>query len=186
MNSIAFVINTHEEPVKMVSDLSDALNRFYPGAPITIVPDGRGGRPRLKTRATAGRWISRYLDWGLAPNTDWLVKIDPDAQVLRAITEPFTGDVQCAKRTYVLKTREYFQAQTGVIAYSREAAMKICEASLGARYQNFPGTRDDYQEEIIIRDICQQLRLKITDRPDFMIGARRNRDGVENPSFAHR
>lgn len=186
MSTISFVINTHDEPAEQISALSDALAKFYPGAPITIAPDGKGGRPRLKTRAHAGRWISRYLDWGLAPNTDWLVKIDPDAQVLRAITEPFKGDVQCAKKTYVLKGREYFYPQTGVIAFSGAAARAIREQALSPRYQNFPGTRDDYQEEIIIRDICQQLGLKITDRPDFMIGLRRNRDGVDNPSFSHR
>lgn len=185
MSTIAFVINTYEEPPELVASVTDALKKFYPDAPVTIVPDGKGGRTRLKTRATAGRWISRYLDWGLASNPDWLVKIDPDAAVLRAITEPFTGDLQCALRTFKLKNHEYWFPMSSVLAYSREAAMRMRQEALSPRYQHFPGTRDDYQEDIIVKDLAQQLGLKITDRPDFMIGAKRNKEGVENPSFAH-
>lgn len=181
---IAFVINIYQEPAETVSALQASLTQFYPDVPIVIVPDGRHGR--LKTPEHAGRWISRYLDWGMASNPDWLVKIDPDAVVKRRIIVPFRGDVQCAKKRFKLKDREDFFPHAGVIAYSREAATKIREEALNERYINYPGTRHDYQEEILIKAICAKLGLSINDRPDFQCGLRRNRNPNPLATFIHR
>ncbi len=168
----------------MLSALEASLAQFYPDSTVTIVPDGRHGR--LKTPEYAGRWISRYLDWGMASNPDWLIKIDPDATVKCRMVVPLHGDVQCAKKRFKLKDREHFFPHTGVIAYSRDAATKIREEALNERYINFPGTRHDYQEEILIKAICARLGLSINDRPDFQCGTRRNRNPDPLAAFIHR
>lgn len=180
---LAFVINVYQEPAEQVAALEAALAQFYPDAPIVTVPDGRHGR--LKTPQHAGRWISRYLDWGMASNPDWLIKIDPDATVKRSMIVPLRGDVQCAKKRFTLK-REHFYPHAGVIAYSREAANKIRVEALNERYINYPGTRDDYQEEILIKAICENLNLSIMDRPDFQCGLRRNQTPNPLATFVHR
>jgi hypothetical protein len=182
---IHFVMNVRSETKDQVRGMKESISHFYQNSGLTIIEDGAGGLPVLKTREGIGRWISRYMDWGMANNPDWLIKIDPDAKIIRAMQIPLTGNVCCAKKTYSIKGVERFMPHAGVIAFSRDAARGIQGEAVSRRYVNYPETRDDYQEEIVLKAICEEIGIEITDRPDFLCGKRRASLPTDSASFWH-
>lgn len=96
MRTIGFVVNTFCDTESLCRCLS-SVRDHYPDAPLTVIDDGgldadlglpvsvykanliRGGHMRPLT----GAWIHRWLQAGLAMNTDVIVKLDPDSRVHR-------------------------------------------------------------------------------------------------------
>lgn len=94
MKSIGFVVNTFQDTENLCRCLS-SVRDHYPDAPLTVIDDGgldlelslptsvyrarliRGGH----VRPLVGAWVHRWLQAGLALNTDVIVKLDPDSRL---------------------------------------------------------------------------------------------------------
>jgi hypothetical protein len=180
-HTLSFVVNHVDEDT---APILNSLAEHYPDCAISLIKDG--DPVRIKTRARIGEWIARYMKIGIDSGTDYFIKIDPDAQVVYRLRHSLTGDVACSKNYFPLKNGWDFMPRSGVIAFKREAARKIHDEVLLDRYVNFPGTRDDYQEDIVLNQAIRRLALTVADRPDFACGAERFDKITAITAFAHR
>lgn len=180
-HTLSFVVNHVDEDT---DPILSSLVEHYPDCLVTLIKDG--DPVRLKTRARIGEWIARYIKAGIDSGADYFIKIDPDATVVRRLVKPLMADVACSKNYIPLKVGRDFLPRSGVIAFKRDAARKIHDEVLLDRYVNFPGTRDDYQEDIVLGQAFRRLGLLVADRPDFACGAERFGSISDITAFAHR
>jgi hypothetical protein len=180
-HTLSFVVNHIDEDT---TPIMVSLAEHYPDCAISLIRDGVP--VPLKTRARIGEWIARYMKIGIDSGADYFIKIDPDASVIRRMKLPLMADVSCSKQYIPLKNGRDFMPRSGVIAFKRDAARKIHDEVLLDRYVNFPGTRDDYQEDIILNQAFRRLGLVVADRPDFACGAEKFGLITDITAFAHR
>lgn len=180
-HTLSFVVNHIDEDT---TPIMTSLAEHYPDCAISLIKDG--DPVRLKTRARIGEWIARYMKVGIDSGADYFIKIDPDAKVVRRLRHPLMGDVACSKNYFPIKEGRDFLPRSGIIAFKRDAARKIHDEVLLDRYVNFPGTRDDYQEDIVLNQAFRRLGLVVADRPDFACGAERFAKIGEATAFAHK
>jgi hypothetical protein len=166
MKTLGFVINCTEKDEALANHLPLRIKFFYPDSEIIIIKDD----PRLKKTDTVGQWIARYLT---ALSTDLIVKIDPDTEVLAKAKVPFDGDVFCAKKWRSSNESRRYMPHAGVIGFSRKSAIRIAKEAVKPEYVDYPTTRDDYNEEIVLRAIFLKLELDVQDRLDFHCGLKR-------------
>ena len=100
---IVFGLTVHDEPEAQIDWCLTWLRRAYPAAPVFVVSDGphpeesavlalcrrhrahfeRGAR--LKVIEQGAAWWQRFFTLGAAYQPDWLVKLDADTRVRRAL-----------------------------------------------------------------------------------------------------
>jgi hypothetical protein len=138
-----FVLPVASEGVGQVRWCLGHFRRAFPDAPLVIISDGandsgyRDLAERFKARYVHGRylkrvecggeWWVRTLEAGLALNTSWIVKFDPDTKFHRAFRTPPSGDV--AGTIDHIDTPEQ-NVLGGCQAISRAAAEKILQSKI--------------------------------------------------------
>ncbi len=160
--SLAFVVNFFREDDALVEGLAEALQHFYPAAPIVFIGDGVPASGQLRSRVAvceaprlkhlpSGEWTERYLRLGLALVTDFIIKLDPDTMIWRRFLLPEGLDYFGTISNLGAFVRG------GAVGFSREAARKLVESGwLSApsphhylRYSEFRWPHEAPSDELI-------------------------------------
>ena len=191
---ITFIINYHGEPVSAVEVRVAKLKEFY-GADVRVFILGDGvayqgpsesmAFPCMKLPENGGAWTHRYLKFFLEHSSaPYLIKIDPDTQVLAQANDlPDTDCVFCRVRE-VLHGRILFRFPAGgALGFTRGMAETLVagEYFLQDRYKS--DVRYGNYNDLMLRDIVQRNGLNLVDRPDFCCGGRPLHSGA---SFHHK
>lgn len=177
MQALGFVINYVDADKSDADKMRFELARIYPEASVVMIYDN----PRLKTPKTVGHWIARYLT---ALETNVIIKIDPDAEIIDRPKIRFSGNVFCCKKWRSVSGVRGYIPHAGVIGFSKECAYRVAQEAIKPEYENYPKTRDDYNEEIVLKAIFEKLKINVQDRVDFHCGISRY-NGPGHVSFRH-
>jgi hypothetical protein len=185
---------------KKAKECIAALRSFYDDDPILSIADGTKDidyssfcldtdvryyeGARLKLQKFGGLWTERYLEEFIDSGERFVVKLDPDTEVLRKVEKFPDAEVFCQfKRTHAGTS-----LAGAAIGWSRAAAEKVLQSKLlrdGEYTKNIyayhrftppmlkPGEELEHNpialQDEILTDVCKRLALRVKQWPDVSL-----------------
>lgn len=207
---MVFVINSYRE-TELVLLLIKELDRFYPGAKMIVISDG--GDPLPSEQITQyslhyvhgarlhncdiGAWHTRWLTEALNCDSDTIIKIDPEMEVLGRLS--FIPSADVFGRFYCKRIgHDGWLLKGGLVGLSCSAARRIVssgilddEKYLAPRFMNTRLSEKYgcpmYSDGTSFHDVVRALRLSLFDHPEIRCDNTRQKAGFNrvNYKFIH-
>lgn len=194
---ICFALHAFDEPEEQVARTASRLAEVYPGAEVFLVEDGgntydhvqcsqRFRGDHLKTKESGGAWTHRYLGLYLLNSVaPYLVKVDPDTEVLKEATDFPQGEaVFSAVFAHDLGFgKTWRMPHGGALGFTRAMALRLhsSKALLHPRFKDSPRYYDF--NDIMLGQVIREERLNLVERTDFACG--KTKVVTVESTFAH-
>lgn len=165
-------MHVYQDGVDLVARNVSQIRKLYPAAELTLIYDGISTRgydcneiagDRLKVAGKLGHWTERYLKIFLATNKPYVIKIDPDTNILRTVQnlpDPTKPTIFCRMGLDRVP-------HGGALGFTRPMAESILSNGWMTDIVLLRGhERHAYQDQML-RTVVWKKKLKVQVRRDF-------------------
>lgn len=203
----AFIITVYQEPVTLVEDCLDRVQKFYRESRYAVILDTPLREPdrilfrtfdsnpvRLKGIDNGAAWWNRFFKIAQGEDIDWTVKMDPDTQIHRRLTFIPT-DADIVGHLDERRDGIHDHIQGGFQMFHRSVIEPLLEESQRREYLDPDYWRNDECEDLISRGMistdymlakmAKNIGARMVDHPEIDCRGTPSETFRENAAVTH-